>query len=122
MNRAALSILVFGVYIVVVGVMLSGVPNLLLGPLGFPEAREPWIRVLGVVAIVLGCYYVQAARQDVTSFFRWTIWGRAAILVGFSLLVLAGQVAPTLILFGAIDGAGAVWTALALRASSRTRG
>jgi hypothetical protein len=121
MSRAARSILIFGVYIVVVGVLLSTSPNALIGPLGFPDAQEPWIRVLGVVVIVLGCYYVQAARQEVTSFFQWTIWGRVAILAGFSLLVVAGQVAPALILFGVIDAAGAAWTALELRASRRTR-
>jgi hypothetical protein len=122
MSRAARSILIFGVYIVLVGALLSTLPNLLIGPLGFPEAHEPWVRVLGVVVVVLGYYYVQAALQEVTSFFRWTIWGRVAILVGFSLLVVAGRVAPALILFGVIDAAGAAWTALELRASRRTRG
>jgi hypothetical protein len=122
MSRAARSIFVFGVYIVVTGLLLSTFPDLLLGPLGFPLAHEPWIRVLGVVALVLGCYYVQAARQEVESFFRWTIWGRAIILVGFSLLVVAGEAAPALIVFGAIDAAGAAWTALELRPSRRTRG
>jgi hypothetical protein len=121
MSRAARSILIFGVYIVVVGVLLSTAPHVLLGPLGFPDPQEPWIRVLGVVVIVLGSYYVQAARQEVTSFFRWTIRGRIGILAGFSLLVVAGQVAPALILFGVVDAAGAAWTALELRASRRTR-
>jgi len=122
MSRAARSIFIFGVYIVVLGFLLSTLPNIIIGPFGLPEAREVWIRVLGVVAFVLGCYYVQAARQEVTAFFHWTIWGRGAILVGFTLLVVAGQAAPALILFGVVDAAGAAWTALELRASRRTRG
>ncbi len=116
MTRAARSILVFGVYIVVLGLLLASLPHLVIGPFGFPEAREPWIRVLGVVVVVLGAYYVQAARQEVTVFFRWTVWGRCGILAGFTLLALAGLAQPALILFGAIDAAGAAWTALALRA------
>lgn len=117
MNRAARSIFVFGIYIVVLGLLLATRPALVIGPFGFPVPQEPWIRVLGVVVFVLGCYYVQAARQDVTAFFRFTLWGRGAILAGFTLLVLAGLAAPALIVFGAIDVAGAAWTALALRSA-----
>lgn len=117
MSRAARSIFVFGIYIVVLGGLLATRPSLVVGPFGFPDPQEPWIRVLGVVVFVLGCYYVQAARQHVTAFFRWTVWGRSAILAGFTLLVIAGVAAPALIVFGAIDAAGAAWTALALRAA-----
>lgn len=121
MSRAARSIFVFGMYIVVLGFLLSTLPNVVLGPFGFPEAREVWVRVLGVVVFVLGGYYVQAARKDVTAFFEWTVWGRGVILVGFTLLVVAGQAAPALILFGVIDAAGAAWTALELRRTRRAR-
>jgi len=117
MSRAARSILVFGVYIVILGLLLVALPNVVLGQFGFPDAREPWIRVLGVVVVVLGLYYVQAARQEVVAFFRWTIWGRTGILAGFVMLVLAGLAKPALILFGAVDAAGAAWTALELRSS-----
>ncbi len=120
MSRAARSIFIFGIYIVVLGVLLSTFPAIVIGPFGFSEARELWIRVLGVVVFVLGCYYVQAARQEVTAFFQWTVWGRGAILVGFTLLVVAGQAAPALIIFGVVDAAGGAWTALELRASRRT--
>jgi O-antigen/teichoic acid export membrane protein len=121
MSRAARSVLVFGVYVGVVGLLLSTVPNLVMGPLGFPEAREPWIRVLGVVVVVVAFYYLQAARHELTPFIQWTVWARAVVLVGFVLLVVAGQAAPALILFGLIDAAGAAWTAFELRTSRRTR-
>jgi hypothetical protein len=121
MSRAARSVLVFGIYIAVMGLLLSTVPNMVIGPLGFPEAREPWIRVLGVVVAALGFYYVQAARHELTHFMKWTVWVRAVVLVGFVLLVVAGQAPPVLILFGLIDAAGAAWTAFALGAGRRTR-
>ena len=122
MTRVARTIFVFGLYIVALGILLIALPNLVIGPFGFPETREPWIRVLGVVAVVLGLYYIQAARQEVTAFFNWTIWGRCAVLAGFAGLVIAGVAAPPLILFGAIDAGGAAWTALELRASRRATG
>ena len=115
MSRAARTIFIFGIYVVVLGVMLVVQPNLVIGPFGFPEAREPWIRVLGVVALTLGAYYVLAARQNVEAFFGWTVAGRFTILVGFSGLVLANLAPPALILFGLFDAAGAAWTWAALR-------
>lgn len=114
MSRAARSVLAFGIYIGVMGLLLTTFPNLVIGPLGFPEAREPWIRVLGVVVAVVGFYYVQAARHELTNFLQWTVWARVAVLVGFVLLVVAGQAPPVLILFGLIDAAGAAWTAVEL--------
>jgi hypothetical protein len=68
-----------------------------------------------VVVIVLGLYYIAGAREGVTSFFHWTTWGRPLVLVGFTALVVAGIAPPILILFGAVDTAGAIWTAIALR-------
>ena len=58
---------------------------------------------------------VWAARNELTSFFRLTVYGRCAALVFFIAFVVLGFAPPTLILFGVIDAAGAVWTALCLR-------
>ena len=55
--------MVFGVYVVLAGVGLLLAPNLVIGPLGFPPPQEPWIRVLGAVATVLGLYYVHAGAR-----------------------------------------------------------
>lgn len=115
MSQAAKTIFIFGIYVVVLGILLAIHPNLVIGPFGFPIAQEPWIRVLGVLAFVLGGYYVQAARGGVTAFFRWSVGGRAMILLGFVGLVLAGLAQPALILFGVIDAGGAMWTAYALK-------
>ena len=115
MTRAATTIFVFGVYVLVLGAMLIFLPNLVIGPFGFPEAREPWIRVLGVVTLTLGGYYVAAARKNVTPFFSWTVVGRFTILLAFVALVLAGLAPPALIAFGLFDAVGAAWTWAALR-------
>jgi len=115
MSPAARSIFAFGVYVVLVGIGLVSFPNPMLGPLGFPAAQEPWVRVLGVVVFVLGLYYTQAGRENAVPFFRWSVWGRFTILIGFTGLVVSGQAPVPLILFGVIDAAGAAWTYVALR-------
>ena len=116
MSKAAVSILVFGIYILMNGITLMAAPNAMLGTLGLPPTQEPWLRVFGAVVFVIGLYYVAAARQGVTAFFRWTTWGRPILLAILLLFVILRITPPVMLLFGVIDAAGAAWTAIALRA------
>ena len=117
-SRAGVSIRVFGVYLLVLGPALILAPNLVLGPFGIPVPSDAWIRVVGVLAFVLGFYYVAASRHGLVPFYRATVVGRAFVFVGFAAFALLGLAPPTLALFGAVDLAGAVWTAVALRAGA----
>jgi hypothetical protein len=119
MSRLAKTVFAFGVYLSAVGIILVLSPNTLLAVLGIPTTTEVWIRVLGVVVGVLGGYYVQAARYELTPFFRATIWGRAVVFLLFGAFVMLGLARPTLVLFGAIDLLGALWTAAALSSQPR---
>ena len=115
MSKAARSMLVFGAYLIANGLVLVITPNTLLGLLRLPPTTEPWIRGLGVVVGVLGAYYLAAARQELTGFFRATVWGRAIVLLAFVVLVVLRLAPPILLAFGVIDTAGALWTRAALR-------
>ena len=115
MSRAGISIFVFGIYIVLNGITLMAAPNVMLSTLRQPPTQEPWLRVFGGVIFVLGLYYIQAARQEVVPFFRWTTWGRPLLLAIFILFVVIRIIPPIMLLFGVIDLAGAIWTATALR-------
>ncbi len=118
MSRAAISILVFGFYILLNGIMLIVAPNTLLATLHQPPTQEPWLRVFGAVVFVLGLYYVQATRQEVVPFFRFTTWGRPLLLLILILFAIL-RIAPSImVLFGVIDVAGAIWTMMALRTRS----
>jgi len=115
MTKAARSVFVFSIYLFILGSILVAVPNRLLSLFGLPHTGEVWIRVVGMLAVVLGFYYLTAARRELTPFFRATVFGRLAVLIFFIAFVLAGFAPPILILFGVIDALGAVWTAVALR-------
>ena len=117
MSKSATSIFVFGLYLCALGAVLILAPNTLLPVFGFPSTTEVWIRVLGVVASVLGTYYVQAARHELVPFFHATIWGRAFVMLSFAAFALMRLAPPTLVLFGVTDALGALWTATALRAT-----
>lgn len=118
MNPVARSVFVFGIYVVAMGVVLMVRPALAVLPFGLPEPDGPWVRILGLVAFVLGCYYLAAARQGVTQFFRWTIWGRTIVFAGFALLALTGLIPGALVVYGVIDLVGSAWTVMELRRSA----
>jgi len=117
MSKAAKSVLFFGVYIFIVGCFLLIIPNFILGPFGFKPTVDIWVRVSGMLLTILGVYYILCARKELTYFFKLSVYGRASIVIFFSVFVLLNLSIWPLILFGIIDFAGAVWTALALRTS-----
>jgi hypothetical protein len=121
MAKGAVSVFVFSIYLFVLGVTLVVIPNLLLRLFGLPETGEVWIRVVGVLVLVLGYYYQGAARRELTEFLLWTVHARVAVLVSFVGFVVLGMVSPVLILFGSVDAIGALWTALGLRADRRAQ-
>ena len=114
MSASALSILAFGIYLVVIGTGFMLMPNTILPLFKFPKTNEPWIRVLGAVVLILGFYYIIAAQNELSSFFWASVVGRFGILILFSSLVIFKKAKPMLILFGIIDAAGAIWTLLVL--------
>ena len=118
MSTPTVSVLVYGLYLVALGVVYMIVPNVPLRLFGFESTTEPWIRVMAAMVAIVGYYYVQAARNRLRTFYRWTLHCRAFFPVFTVALVVAGLVKPMLLLFGAIDLAGALWTGLTLRNST----
>ncbi|MGO9389285.1 hypothetical protein [Rhodoblastus sp.] len=115
MSKAAASIKYFSYYMFGVGLILLFAPNFLLAIFGFPETEEVWIRVVGLLAFLIGVYYFVAAREGLRVFFLWTVPTRISVFVVFTAFVLLGLVKPMLMLFGVIDLVGATWTYFALR-------
>jgi len=115
MSRAALSAFVWGVYLIIAGLGLLLVPNFVLPLLGFATTAEGWVRVLGLLASILGMYYVFSARWNIVPFFQLTVAGRLAFMAGCIGLVISGLMSPSLLIFGGLDAIGAIWTWLSLR-------
>lgn len=119
MSKPALTVKVFGIYLLVLGVSLTVQPNLLLSMFGIAPTTEVWIRVLGVVVFNIGIYYWYAAQSEAKPFFQASVYARTLVLVAFTVFAVLGLASPTLVLFGVVDFAGAVWTQMALRADQR---
>lgn len=119
MSRAAVSVFAFSVYLFALGSILIVIPNALLSIFRIAETTEVWIRVVGVLVLVLGFYFFTAARSELTAFFRATVYSRYAVLAFFVAFVILGFAPPVLVVFGVIDAGAATWTGLALRSQSR---
>lgn len=115
MSKAARSLLVFGIYLIALGLFLLIAPNTLITLFGLPAVNDVWIRVVGMLIVLLAFYDIQAARKEMTDFFRWSVVARASVIVFFAGFVLADLVKPVLLLFGGVDLVAATWTRLALR-------
>ncbi|MFC2137409.1 hypothetical protein ACFLTE_04475 [Bacteroidota bacterium] len=114
MSTSAISVFVFGIYIIIVGAGFLLIPNTILPLFKFSKTNEPWIRVMGLIVGILGFYYIIAAQNELTPFFWASVIGRFAVLIGFVLLVVTKKAKPMLIGFGIIDAACGLWTLLTL--------
>jgi hypothetical protein len=119
MSGAAKSIFVFGIYVLIGGLGFTFVPNVLLEPLGEAPVPEPWVRVLGVLMVGISLYYMMMGKLETRSLFVFTVAARVWVCVAFTGLVAFGVARPSLLPFGFIDLAGAIWTGVALKAGER---
>ena len=115
MSRAAMSVMVWGVYLIGAGLGFLLMPNLVLPLFGLPTTTEVWVRVVGLLADIVGMYYVNCARCNVVPFFRLTVAGRLLFMAGSIGLAALGFVSPSFLIIGGLDTLGAIWTWLALR-------
>lgn len=115
MTPAARSLFLFGIYVLVVGVAFIVAPLPLMVLLHLPAATVGWARVVGLLALVIGSYDTVAGKSGNLAHIRASIPVRIGFAAGTALLVLFAQMPPLVLLLGATDVAGAVWTAVALR-------
>lgn len=121
MSKAAVSVRLFGIYVMVLGVSLAFAPNLVLGLFGIAPSTEVWLHVVGVLAFIIGVFDYVAAAAEYRPYFIATIGTRCLVFASFVIFVLLSMAPPVLILFGLVDLAGAAWTALALRSPPGVR-
>ncbi|MBB4864886.1 membrane-bound ClpP family serine protease [Pseudomonas nitritireducens] len=115
MSRAALTLKYFAIYLMLLGIALVLLPNLLLTLFGMAPTAEVWVRVVGVLAFNIGLYYWFAARAECRELFVASVYTRAIVLASFAAFAALKLSEPVLVLFGAVDFCGGLWTLHALR-------
>jgi hypothetical protein len=118
MNKPQISIFVFGLYMVfVVGLGFMLMPMFVLKLFGLSAGDDAWIRMVGMLASIIGFYYIRVAQAKMDNFIPWTVPGRYYAASFMVLMVVLDKLGPALLLFAAIDAAAATWTWLAVRSA-----
>lgn len=118
MNRAARSVFLFGFYVVVMGAALVVAPQAMFRLLELPPSSDGFIRMIGLLALVIGYYDIAGGKSEALIYLRASVLVRFGFATGVALIVATGQMPPALLPIGAMDFAGAVWTAWELRQAS----
>lgn len=115
MNRANKSILIFGIYSLVMGIVLLFIPHYILPKLNLPVSGEPWLNLLGFVLMCSSYYYIRSAFSDNTQFAVYTTHTRFAAPLAVAYLILSGKSDWHFLSFGIIDGLSGLWTLYELK-------
>lgn len=119
-TRAARSIYWFSYYVFLAALFMLFFPLTLLSSMSQPPDQAGWVRVLGLVTLIVGFYYWHCGRTGAIEFFRATLVGRTAALLLFALLALLGLIPKPMAFAGVLDFVGAVWTWLSLRKDAQS--
>jgi hypothetical protein len=119
MSKARFSIVVYSVYLASGGAVMAFIPNVILSLVGHPTTEEPWVRLFGALACVLGSKGLNYSRQDNTAMFQFDVYTRSAFATFLLALVLMGMARPILLVWTVVDYGAALWTQLAIWADRR---
>lgn len=115
MTHSAKSVLLFGVYLTLVGATLLIIPNVFLTTIGVANTNEGWINLSGLLLLALSVYYIVAAKHNLHVIFKVTACIRCSIIFFFSVFVYLEMMEPILLLFASFDFAGGAWTYFAMK-------
>ena len=119
MSHAAFSAKIFAFYLFILATVLVLAPNFLLALVGMAPTSEVWIRVIGLLVLNIGVFAWVAAKHEDRHFFAASVPTRCIVFVGLAGFAAAGFASPVIILFGALDAAGGLWTHFALKVDAQ---
>lgn len=115
MTYSAKTVFYFGIYVACTGLLFLFIPEPIVSLLKLPATPSGWTSVVGLLALVIGAYYIVCGKANSEVFIRATLYVRWAFAIGATLLFVVGQMPVSIILFGGVDALGAIWTAMALK-------
>jgi len=117
MSRAALSVFIFGIYLIIIAILFLFVPQILFSIVMVTTTPDVMSRLFGMILVLLAYYYIHVAldEEGMSKFFIWTFHTRASVIIFMIIFVALQFVSPIILIFGAIDLTGAIWIFWALR-------
>ncbi|TET07906.1 MAG: hypothetical protein E3J83_04555 [Candidatus Atribacteria bacterium] len=116
MSRAALSVFIFGIYMILLGLTFLLFPELMIS-LTSPNPPDIASRILGMIFLFMAYLFIRVAldEEGMKKFFMWTVHIRVTVIIFQIIFVLLALGNPFIIIFGVIDFAFAAWTFWELR-------
>jgi Na+-translocating ferredoxin:NAD+ oxidoreductase RnfE subunit len=122
MSRVALSGLVYGIYLYILGLTLFTVPDFAVKLFGLEPHKDVWLYVTAMTVVVLATYFVVAARSESISFLRASVPLRFLVPVFFAVFAALNLTKFNILLLTPPDVIFASWTLFALRAEQQGKG
>ena len=120
MTKSGKSVFYFGIYGILVGVVVCLIPEQFISILKLPDIPTAWARVIGLLGIILGSYDIISGRNNLQPLIKGTIYMRLFLFAGIIVLFVTGQMPKEILPLGITDLLGAVWTILSLKAEVKT--
>ena len=119
MTRAALSVYMYGLYLAgSVAVPFLLFPHFTLDLFGLSAGDDMWIRFVGVMAGIMGGFYIAGVLTRTQQLYGWTVPARYATAAFMTVMVLMGKTGMALLIFAALDALTASITWVAIRADA----
>lgn len=109
------SVLAWGIHLLLLGSGLLLFPQPLVTLFNLPFGGGFGERMLGVLTLVLGLYYLLAGLQQNTAMYRWKLYGHGLGVSIMVLLMATGNAPIGLTGTALMDVAAGAWTWTALR-------
>jgi hypothetical protein len=117
MDIAALTMMVFGVLIVGMGMTGLIAPQFLIAILGLSESSNTtliFVMASSQASLAMGLYYILAAVNETRIFFQWSVPLRIINFMVFSSTVVVGVAPSSWLMVAGLELAGALATGIAL--------
>ena len=105
----------FGIYVLLAGITTAIAPEIIYALMFLEFKANNLHKVISILAIVIGTYYLNATRGDCRIFAEGSVIGRLIVVFASIGFVLLGKLEWNWLLIFSIDALGLVWTAVALR-------
>ncbi len=122
MTRAQLSVYMYGLYLIS-GVCLPFliIPHFTLGLFGLSAGDDMWVRFVGVLAGVIGGFYVAAVLTRTDIMLGWTVPARYVTAAFMCVMAAMGNVGLAILMFAGLDALTASITWIAIRADAEEK-
>lgn len=121
MSRAAVSSLVWGIYLIGLSLTVFAIPDVILTLVGLPPHKDVWIYVVALLAFNLAVYFIVNARTESMLAIRASVVMRYLAALAFVAFAVLNLAKVNIVVFAVPDFLGASWTAIALLVDSRAK-